>query len=186
MLAYALVDYDNVKPIEKERSSFDVEYNVERIATRCAEIVRGSFAECREVTLRFYGGWTDKANSRTAAGVWIYGALAQARGRKLGVRVSPEVAINNIFSEMPPLVGLYREGGQKMVDTLLVADMVWIASKYDGPILVMSDDEDMLPGVVATRLMKRRVAVSRKRALGESMNDFVYKSLNIGVEGCLA
>lgn len=186
MMAYALIDYDNAKLVEKEQSVFDVKFNVSRIATRCAQIVNANYADCSEVAIRFYGGWTDKANNLTAAGSWIYAALGEARGRTLGLRTSPEVAVNSIFSDVPRFVGLYRDGGQKMVDTLLVADMVWIASQLDSPVVLVSDDEDMLPGTVATKLLDRSVTVCRRRSLGEAMNDAVLSQLRINIEGAVA
>lgn len=182
-MAYALIDYDNAKVIERERSLFDVKYNVGRIANRCAQVVKANYGGCSEVALRFYGGWTDKVDNLTVAGGWIYAALGEIRGRTLGLRMTAEVAVNNIFCEVPRLVGLYRDGGQKMVDTLLVADMVWIAAKLHTPIVLLSDDEDMLPGTIATKFHGREVTVCRRRSIGEAMNDAAISQLRINVEG---
>lgn len=185
MQVFALIDYDNVKPMGREVAKLDVEYNLEQIAKRVSEIVKTNYPSCGEISLRLYGGWTNRANGRTPAGSWIYGALGTIRAKRLGIRMTPEVAVNNIFSELPQFVGLHRDGGQKIVDTLIVADMVWIAMEYDCPIVLLSDDEDMLPGLVAANLRKRQVTLSRRRALGEAMNDEILKSLKINLEGCL-
>lgn len=46
---------------------------------------------------------------------------------------------------------------QKMVDTTLVADAVWAASK-GGPIIIASDDEDVIPGLVTAKAFGGHVA----------------------------
>ena len=42
-------------------------------------------------------------------------------------------------------------GYQKLVDTTIVSDIVWYASKNEQRIAVMSNDEDVIPGLLAAR-----------------------------------
>lgn len=183
MQIFALVDYDNVKPVQKERAGTDVEDNVYRITRRATSVVKEFFPGHREIALRLYGGWTDRANKKTASGNWIYQATANVRGKHNGIRVLPEVATNNYGCGFSQYIGLYRDGGQKMVDTLIVSDLITLCTNYDCPVLLMSDDEDMLPGLVASRSAWKSLAVLRNRPFGEAMNDHVLGALNIRIAG---
>lgn len=183
MQVFALVDYDNVKPEQKEKAKVDVEENVFRIAQRASVAARELFPGVKDLSLRLYGGWTDKANNNTASGNWIYGAAGKVRGRHNGVRVTPEIAVNNYDCGLPQFVGLYRDGGQKMVDTLIVSDLITFCSNFDCPVILLSEDDDMIPGIVASRSARRNMALLRNRPLGAGMNDHVVGSLNIQIAG---
>lgn len=184
MQLYALVDYDNVKLV-KDDSEQDVEFNVNQIADKIVDLAKDYYGACREIYVRFYGGWTDKANSPTKSGRWIRLALGRVRGRRRGTRVLPALATGVLHSDesLPPFIGLYRDGGQKMVDTLLVVDLVGIAREHECPIILLSSDEDMLPGIVAVSALKRSLVVARSTELGKGMNDVIYKSLNVRIAG---
>ena len=184
MHVFAFVDYDNVKPLRKERQLVDVEDNIEEIVRVLTSMSRVAFPRCNELIVRLYGGWTDSANTHTAAGRWIYAAAAGIRGRRNGLRVRPEVAVSNLHSDLPQLVGLYRDGGQKMVDTLLVADMIWVAREYGAPLVVMSDDEDMLPGVIAASILSCDILLLRRREVGAALNDDLIVNMKVKLERC--
>jgi len=180
---FALVDYDNVRPNQKERAALDVQDNLFRIANRAGEAVRSYYPEATDISLRLYGGWRDRNSGRTASGVWIEAATAEIRRRFHGIRVLPEIAVGNFECSLPSYRGLYRDGGQKMVDTLIVADLITIVRDFDCPVLVLSDDEDMLPGIVAVRGAKGRVCVLRNRPVGVAMNDHIFQNMEVRICG---
>ena len=70
-----------------------------------------------------------------------------------------------------------------MVDTLIVADLITLIHRFACPVLLLSDDEDMLPGLVAVRSARRQVAILRNRPLGDAMNDHVLCGMDIHVCG---
>jgi uncharacterized LabA/DUF88 family protein len=183
MHIFALVDYDNVRPNKKEKISLDVEENLIRIANRSSEVARSYYPGTSDLFLRLYGGWRDKSSQRTTSGAWIETAASKIRRRLNGIRVLPEIVTTNFECDLPAYKGLYRDGGQKMVDTLIVADLITIVNKFDCPVLMLSDDEDMLPGIVAVRNACRKVTVLRNRQLGEAMNDHIFNGIQIQVCG---
>jgi hypothetical protein len=182
MQLYALVDYDNVKPVRKERGKEDVEFNLDAIATLAARIRRRTYPECSDVVIRLYGGWVDIAGSYTAVGAWLYQSISTMRGRREGARILPEIALNVIQHGLPQLIGTYRGGGQKMVDTLIVADASIIVFKYSCPIIFMSDDEEMLPGAISSAINGRKTAISRNNHSGAGVNDALLAKLGVHLE----
>lgn len=183
MQAFALVDYDNVKPIQKERADADVQANIMRIAQHAAIVARANYPEAKNLEIRLYGGWTDKKCASTAACTWMERVLHTIRTRINGVRVTPWIAVSNYEETDSRLVGLYRDGGQKMVDTLIVADLITLTSRFRCPVLVLSEDDDMIPGLVASRYAKRDVTLIRNRRIGDGMNDHVISSLGVQIAG---
>lgn len=186
MQVFALVDYDNVKPVQREVAEVDVEANLRRIAEHATSIAKANYPSAKDLELRLYGGWTDKRQGRTATCLWLERVLGSVRSRINGVRVTAEVVLSNYESAHFQLVGLYRDGGQKMVDTLIVSDLITLTSQFNCPVLLLSDDDDMVPGLVAARAAKRNVTLVRKRAMGEGMNDHVISSLNLQLSGGVA
>lgn len=156
-----LVDYDNVKPIRRDRTAADANYNVELIVDAISQTRAQSFSQFKDVRVRFYGGWTDVSGRLLEAAAWVERAASQVRGRRLGGRIIAELALGLFDSEYGPLRGLYRDGGQKMVDTLIVSDAVRITLAYEAKVLVASDDEDMLPGLLACHLHMPKAVIRR-------------------------
>jgi hypothetical protein len=161
MQLLVLVDYDNVKVIRKERSPQEVAFNVETIALSAAHIRERTFPDFKDVRLRFYGGWTDSTGARLERGAWVSEACEKIRGRRLGGRITAEMAYGLFDSVYSIFYGLYRDGGQKIVDTLIVADAIRIAIVYGSRVLIMSDDEDMLPGLLGCHVHNPRGAIAR-------------------------
>lgn len=182
MQLYALVDYDNIKPVRKEKSKEDVEYNLECIAALVGQIRRDSYPGCGETIVRLYGGWVDKRGSFTAAGNWVFATIGNIRGRRQGARITPEVVLNVIYQDLPRLIGTFRDGGQKIVDTLIVADAIVLSTETECPILFLSDDEDVLPGAIIAACRRRKTSISRGKLVDTGLNDVLLKSLSIDIE----
>jgi hypothetical protein len=183
MQVFALIDYDNVKPYQQERAATDVEANLLRIAEHVTAVARDNYPGTTHLELRLYGGWTDRMDGSTASSVWMDRVIHKVRKRFNRIRVVPEIAVSNYDCSLPRLVGLYRDGGQKMVDTLIVADLITLTHEFECPVLLLSEDDDMIPGLVAARSAKRNLTLVRNRSLGEGMNDHVVGSLNLQISG---
>jgi hypothetical protein len=69
-----------------------------------------------------------------------------------------------------------------MVDTLMVADTAVLVFRYSCPVLLMSDDEDLLPGAIVAAMSGRRTAISREKRYGDGLNDALFKPLGIQLE----
>lgn len=179
MQVFALVDYDNVKPIHKEKAQPDVEENLDRIARHVTSVARLNYPGTRDLELRLYGGWTDKRQDPTSVCIWLERALNSVRSRINGVRVIPAIAVSNYESADLRFAGLYRDGGQKMVDTLIVSDLIILTHKFNCPVLLLSEDDDMIPGLVAARAARRNVTLIRNRAFGDGMNDHIVSLLSL-------
>jgi hypothetical protein len=161
MQLIVLVDYDNVKPVRRDRTPADADYNVGMIVEAIARIRAYSFPQFKDVRIRLYGGWTDINGVVLEMATWIERAANQVRGRRLGGRLTAELALGLFDSDYGRLKGLYRDGGQKMVDTLIVSDAVRITLSYEAKVLFVSDDEDMLPGLLACHLHMPQAVIRR-------------------------
>lgn len=51
--------------------------------------------------------------------------------------------------------------GQKMVDSMIVADMIYIGSVLDTPVTVLSVDDDMIPGLLTASQVPNRATLLR-------------------------
>jgi hypothetical protein len=183
MQVFALIDYDNVKPIKREKTSLDVEENITRIASQVSQEVRNTHPNTGDLYLRLYGGWTDRKSNFTMPCNWIFSTLPRLRTRLNGMRIHPDAVVTNFECRMQRYSGLYRDGGQKMVDTLIVADLLTLTSQYTCPVMLASDDEDMVPGLVACGRERSRLTLMRTKPLGEAMNDNIIRDLSIRVSG---
>lgn len=188
MQSFAFADYDNVRPIERELEDADTEANVLAISERIVEICRSTFPGVGEVAIRLYGGWTDKNGSATERAHRLYRVIPGVPRRIRGLRVSIEVPVSPIV--LPHrLKGLQKDGGQKMVDTLISVDMTYCALQLECPLILLSDDEDMVPAALLSGHLlsghrsRRPVCLSRDRACGLGANDLLLSGAGIQFEG---
>jgi len=176
---FALVDYDNVKSIRREVSRDDVLQNLESILAQILSVRRQQFSDSAEVVMRLYGGWVDKNGAHTSIAQWMLTSIPHVRGRREGARIQPQLALSNLDSSFPSLAATLVSGGQKMVDTLLVADACYIASEYECPLLVYSDDTDVIPGVLHAARSNCRVGLLRSKLGGEAINDRIMQAAGV-------
>lgn len=172
MIGYALIDYDNVKEREEE-SSLDVECNLDSIENAVIESAL-KMGQIREMKIRLYGGWVTEKGFQSRSTLFVWPLLKKYRGLRRGVRISMELALAPMCCHSIKLKGLvrkrYKRNEQKMVDTMLVVDAAFIAAEF--PVGVYSDDDDMIPGLLAANAVSTRSAVwYRFRDNGVRRND---------------
>jgi hypothetical protein len=169
-----LADYDNCRVL-LDRSEFDTEVNLESIAGCAARLASAHYPNLTEIALWLYSGWLDQRGRETATCSWAYAKLTSIRRRFGGVAVLPSIRLSIASAPRNQLIGTYRErrsperGGQKMVDTMVCMDLLHIAS-HEQHVLLMSDDDDMLPAVLQlSATTAGQLVLCRHRARG--LND---------------
>ncbi len=183
MQALALIDYDNVVPIEDKRPAAEFEHSLYQIKDKVLEYLRLHISQISEVEMRFYGGWRDEQGNLTLKANHLTFYLPAIRGLYNGVRVKPSMAMQLASFPSRELNGTLRvngkKRGQKMVDTMMTADAFHLADSPYNALLVLSDDDDLLPAAVTVSsrgCFNRAVHVLRKRASGTGLNDDIYLS----------
>lgn len=175
-----LVDFFNVVPRIREPGDVDDALNTIFSALR-ASIGRAP-SEIVELEIRLYGGWVTSAQSHSQVATWLLQAIARARGLHAGFRILPVCALT--LAELPhiSLVGTIRDRGQKMVDTMLCLDILHF-SDSGSRLVVMSDDDDMVPAVlVAASRGPRELRLLRRRPLGVGQNDHCFSATKYSVQ----
>lgn len=186
--AIALVDYDNVRPTQRETNPDFLEMNLTKVTEGVCSVVKMVMGEAvNELVLRLYGGWTQLNGRYSERGDWLLRRISAARGLHQGIRVLPEMALSIEQRRACRLRGLYRPrpGGteQKMVDSMICVDLLHFARCLEGPIFVASDDDDMVPALLAAvETDTRSVCVLRHRGQGAASNDDHLKSCRVRVE----
>lgn len=175
---FVLVDYDNVKPINEGRVD-DVEHNLNQIANAAARLRREHFPTVHEVVLRLYGGWVGINGKHTYRAGMLTRVLSTARGRRHGTRVSPEIAYSLLCRPAARLVGTLRGPTQKMVDTMICIDAVFASTQTNCPVAVLSDDDDMVPGLIYSGTIRAGAVYARRRFVGEGMNDSIVTQAGV-------
>lgn len=183
-LAVALLDYDNLVR-SPERSPADVEYNLIALSEILVGEAKAVSPTVSELQLRVYGGWIDEQSGYSTRGQSMLAALPVVRTRKKGVRILPILVTTLVGDNPRVLKGSIRNTTpprQKMVDVMLGVDAVAFAIEGERSILFATDDDDLVPAVLACRLRTRRpISVVRLRDAGTACNDDLYASSSIGI-----
>ncbi|MFB7542610.1 hypothetical protein ACFC0N_22275 [Streptomyces zaomyceticus] len=175
--AVAVVDFSNLCPAP--RSDADVYDGLHAIDRVVREAIKQHWPRISELHLRLYGGWLFRNGRMTRQWEWALPHLADFRTRRDGLRVEPELAHSSAWHPSTRIVGTFRTAreadfgrpAQKMVDGLIVADSLRY-SLEGKPTVLVSDDDDVLPGLLAAAARPtRRMIWLRKRAPGQSCND---------------
>lgn len=174
MPGLALVDHDNLRP-HGTRSGGDPVADTALLVESVVSGFRAVFAEVREVEVRFYGGWTDEEGEESPAAKNLAAILPFLGDRVRGVtvRLAPAPAMLTF----PDLVlrGTVRlrtrPPRQKMVDGMIGCDAL-AAVRSTRRVGVVSDDEDLVPALLAARAFPEGAAFwLRTRAFGAGLND---------------
>jgi len=181
MLAQIFVDYDNTALYRPERTDDECYASlgsaIEKVKCFAKDRLKG--AGVTELELRLYGGWIDVAGHPTERHLRLARCIRKIPTRICGLRLTAEI-ITRPINVNQALVGSYKDGGQKMVDTMIVADILWCAYNWQSPMLVLSDDDDIIPGVLGAAvhasirggtMANQIVALGRSRTNGEGLND---------------
>lgn len=183
--AVCLVDYDNLHD-ESEKCKADVEQNV--IALRQLIINAASVIEegCDEIRVRLYGGWRDERRQATNKCLWLLECLSELRGREGRLLLSTEMVYAALCRPADILIGTYRRvpppPRQKMVDTMMVVDIVHLLKDPDTSVILLSDDDDLIPAVLMGHqdiTDKRPLHWLRKTRQYPGHNDVLLRSLRV-------
>lgn len=156
MKCHVLIDYDNVQP-GRERTRLDTALNVEQLVEDLVDTLRTALPELSELRLRLYGGWVDERGQFSRIAHWLMAALEDQRGIRGGVRVFPKMAVSALCRPDARLRGTVRleakRRRQKMVDGLIIVDAVTLGLQEVEALCIVSDDDDLVPGVLASRVL---------------------------------
>jgi uncharacterized LabA/DUF88 family protein len=155
--AYVFIDWHNAEANAREKFSerheryfqnviFNIQEEVARILKR-----RDSTVKYRTY-LRVYHGW--HSEDRPTADRQRFEKIIRndSFGRTIGrVSFTPEIQFGNELacgSERNPLFDTSRAQGQKMVDTAIVCDLLYILRTQTADVgIIVSDDDDYLPAI---------------------------------------
>ncbi len=175
-LAIALVDYDNVRT-KDERTPGDVVMNLGEIIPPIVAEAERSLAQPRELVVRVYGGWVNERGHQSRRAQWLLTALAWYRGRRGNAIVKPSLVTALACRSSDVLLGTVRESEtgvrQKMVDAMLGLDALHFARDQSLPVLIVSDDDDLVPAALSARSLSTscRVHWLRRRRPDSALND---------------
>lgn len=185
--AVILVDYDNVRLIREERTAGDVASNLaDVLPLAVAEAARVFGA--KEIAFRLYGGWIDERGVHSYKAQWLLTGLAWYRGRHSGAIVKPSLVTALACRSMDTLLGTVRRSQagqhhQKMVDSMIIVDAIHYCRDEGLPIMLFSDDEDLLPAALAAASMAPQAPFHwlRRRDVGSALNDALLKRAKISI-----
>lgn len=175
-----LVDFYNVR--RGFRSQTDCSDCLRAIITTLVALVRARRPSVEEIEVRLYGGWRRSNQRPTRDAAWLLPAVQAARTRVDGIRVLPIMVTSLAVHPSQEIMGTLRragEGGmgdrmgQKMVDTMMTADAVFLARSPSFELAIWSDDDDLLPAVLsaARYISGDEFFWIRARSHGEAVND---------------
>ncbi|MBB5757784.1 hypothetical protein HNR00_002500 [Methylorubrum rhodinum] len=174
----ALIDYDNIMSV-KERSITDVITNLSEMIPHLVFKIQALVPDVEEVNFRLYGGWSLRDGQSSQQCVWLLSEMGRFNRRHGSVRAKCRLARELIAQTDLSLVGTYRDGGQKMVDGMITADLIHLSNDEEISLVLVSDDDDFVPGVITgscLRSSKSPLIVLRpKRKKAEPLNDHHYK-----------
>ena len=183
-LAVALVDYDNVK-IREDRNAGDVELNLGALVPTIVSEAGRALDQPGELLLRLYGGWIDEQGQHTPRAQWLLVGLSWYRGRSGPTLVKPTLVTSLACSNSATLIGTVRRTPkglrQKMVDNIIAVDAQFFARDRGLPVVVFSDDDDLVPAALAARSTAGllRFHWLRRRKLDSGMNDALLRRAGI-------
>lgn len=187
MQVIALVDFDNVQAIVP-RNSKDIEFIVDELLDKLVDSAKRVEPHVSEITVRLYGGWVDERGNFSDRAQWAIATLPNVRGRRQQVRIQPHLAVAlHVFPD-DVLIGTlryrYRERRaiQKMVDCLIAVDAIQLADQYPCGVLIVSDDDDLVPCALAIRGSSTAPChLIRIRDAGRGLNDELLKKRGVSL-----
>lgn len=177
MRGSALLDYDNLREQPISPSMIDCEVEVFAMVDRLAGTFLTVFPNLTELDLRFYGGWTDESGNLSPDAQQLLPILRSLRGRRYGTIIRPTLARTMVNFSHLLLRGTVRlqakRRRQKMVDGMLGCDALFMASLADGPVGVVTDDEDLIPAILVSHAANPSGTIwfRQRRAVGSGLND---------------
>lgn len=176
MPGLALVDYDNLSPPARPGARSPGP-GVGDVVEAVVMGFRQAFREVRDLDIRLYGGWIDEAGSRSPVAMGLDATLPLLRSTIAGVKVRPVIATTMLSFPDLVLRGTVRLRArrvrQKMVDGMLGCDALFAASSGMERVGVVTDDDDLVPALLAARAAASTAGPvwMRRRATGSALND---------------
>lgn len=176
----ALVDYDNVRT-GREVTRIDAQSNVAVVVERTLRVASRIFPNLTELRLRLYGGWVDKLGQFAPKAQWILPCLSAHRRRHGGVLVNPVLVTTMAVDPGIRLRGTYDAvlERQKMVDGMLTMDALHYAGVTDTSVMIVTDDDDLVPGAIVACRHQRPLCWARVRPDGRAPNDNLLRELGV-------
>jgi hypothetical protein len=174
---HVMVDFQNVIPAGRSpRSPLEVQWLLEGVSTAAVHHIKALYPNHTESRLHLYGGWTGHDSRATRQAQWLTAEVSRGRTRRQGVRVIPRLATALQCLPTAILVGTLRPrvgGGmqQKMVDCMLALDASFLANSTEDPIVVWTDDDDLVPAAVSVAAARGICHLWRSRDRGAGLND---------------
>lgn len=171
----ALVDYDNMCRYTND-SKVDIELHTVDLIDTLAQAFRDIFPDLKELDVRLYGGWIDEFGIVSPVAYWLLQILPVLRGRRHRLIVRPSLATAMVQFPNMILQGTVRLHGrrkrQKMVDSMLGCDAMFIAATDLVRIGLVTDDDDLVPAALSAHTANPALMVwMRPRSIGRGLND---------------
>ncbi len=180
---YAFIDWDTasrcswLSPIERAHAvSRGMEGQLNALYELLEDWTRRNTNGRIRVSVRFYHGW-HKGNQPTEDRLALVSAKISKRAFG-NIMIDPPEPADRLLcgADVRDTLRERRPGvlEQKMVDTALIADLLWLArsksAMKDGvSFLVVSEDDDMLPGLAVATNWGPRCTIARNRDTRRSL-----------------
>lgn len=179
---HTLVDYDNAIEL-RERVRSDVTVNLATLCRRLVGSVANIIPDSEELFIRLYGGWMTLDSSLSHRGGWLLGEVPNFRRKIDPLRLKMTIVREILARSDLTFCGTYQHDEQKMVDVMIAVDLLVLATETDTSLVLVSDDEDFVPAVVACaehRTPRNPLHLLRRRKLaGSAPNDDILQSCNV-------
>jgi hypothetical protein len=166
----ACVDLASICPSGDEQSHIDALELTALIVRDACGATKGGRPNPHEVECRVYGGFRDVNGQPTERGAWLARHISKLRGLSDGIRIVPSSAESIAVAPELVLIGTYANQKQKMVDAMIAEDIGTFARSGRHPaILLISDDDDFVPAVLAaSRTTSTVILWVRQRTAGRN------------------
>jgi len=121
-----------------------------------------------ELRCRLYGGFRDRIGNPTPEYRGLLAHVGRLQGLDRGVRTIPEIALNVLSLPTDDLLGTYRKGEQKMVDTAIAADAGDLGHEPLASLTVVSNDDDFVPVLLSVARRPMLVQWLRRPRVGDN------------------
>lgn len=173
----ALVDFDNYWIRWRLGRAAAVGDFADLLLDAIAQATSEVLLDEEHLDVRLYAGWVLADGQFSRAYEELSSAVACMRGRRRGMIVRPTLALAPIADSSAVFRGTVRKRSgqltQKIVDGHIVSDVIFASiEQLDRSVAVVSDDDDLVPGVVvASKYERARIVLMRARSSGAGIND---------------
>lgn len=174
--AEVLVDWMNIATGRQIHSEADAVRIIDDVVELVVEAVGHLAPPPHSANVRLYGSWeTRNLEPHTRRAIEHLRQAASRSNRRIGklritVNLVRQMAHSALVPDAPAIASYVvarpcRSAGcgnwvseQKMADTMIVSDAIFFGSFPEAAVIVISDDQDMLPGLLAASYFRRTLA----------------------------